>query len=204
MTPREQALTNVPEARRWAMAAAGALTAIIGFNGKRSDIENLPQFKAQKTHFHVELTPPPSVLDQLLSLLPFIETDPTLKLLMEIRSKYFDINSVLGRASSIFIDAPADDKEPAHVPEIRDGTMCITPYYPMVGPLCQVHCLVHEAAHFLSDAFQDWAYRDRTGTSEPNKYFNLPPQNAIRNPDSYAYFALQMAKGLDVILSRDE
>jgi hypothetical protein len=214
MTPREQALSNVPEAQRWAGAAVQGLNAIIGFGGQRSDIENLPQFKAQKTHFHVELAPS-SIVDQLLNMLPFPFTDffltnPTLKVLMDIQFKYFDILSALGRASSVFVDAPAGGgaenvgKAPAFVPTIRDGTLRITPYYLACGPLVQVHCLVHESTHFLSDAFQDYAYRDRTGEPDPNRYITLPVQYAIRNADSYAYFALQMAKGIDRVLSPDE
>jgi hypothetical protein len=62
MTPREQALTLLPEAMKWVGAAIAGLNQIIGFAGKRSDIENLPQFKAVKTHFHLSLGPPPSAL----------------------------------------------------------------------------------------------------------------------------------------------
>ncbi|VTZ27704.1 hypothetical protein MPC1_6340003 [Methylocella tundrae] len=157
--------------------------------------------------------PAPSTLDQLLSLLPFVdEADPTLRILIEIRFRYFDILSALGKASSAFTDAPAGGGDedtgmaPAFVPQKRDGTFRITPYYLSIGALSQVHCLVHESAHFVSDAFQDFAYRDRSGaeSDDPDKYKKLPVQFAIRNADSYAYFALQMAKGIDRILSRDE
>ena len=210
MTPREQALTNVPEAKRWAGAAVSALNAIIGFGGTRSQIANLSQFKAATMHFHVTLGPPPSVLSRILAILPFVNPDPTLAVLMEIRFRYFDVLSMLANAPVAFVDAPAGGgaenvgMAPAFVPKDRDGTLRITPYYQAIGPLAQVHCLVHEATHFLSDAFQDHAYRDRTGEEDPNKYKTLPVQFAIRNADSYAYFALQMAKGIDRILSRDE
>ncbi len=53
-------------------------------------------------------------------------------------------------------------------------------------------------------ALQDFAYRDRTGEPDPQKYINLPAQFAINNADSYGYFALQMAKGIDRVLSKDE
>jgi hypothetical protein len=68
MTPKELALTNVPEAKRWATAAVGALNAIIGFSGTRSNISNLSQFKAAATHFHVSLGPPPGVVTRLLNV----------------------------------------------------------------------------------------------------------------------------------------
>jgi hypothetical protein len=208
MTPREQALGNLPEARRWAAAAIGGLNAIIAFSGQRSEIVNLPQFKAVQTHFHLVLSPPPTFIQQLLSFIPFVNVDAALALLQEIRFRC-DIQSVLSQPQA-FVDAPAGGGDedvgmaPAFVPRKRDGTLRITPYYQSVGVLTQVHCLVHEAAHFISDAFQDHAYRDRSGELDPNKYDTLPVQFAIRNADSYAYFALQMAKGIDRVLSRDE
>ncbi len=81
-----------------------------------------------------------------------------------------------------------------------------------VGQLNQTLVLVHESAHFIGDAFQDFAYRDRTGIDpndptkevEPRKYIDLPVQFAIRNADSYAYFAVQMGKGIDRILGQEE
>ncbi|SRR6266511_4060521 len=208
MSPREQALSKRPEARQWVSAATNALNQVIGFNGKRSEIDNLPQFKALKTHFHVSLGPPPSFLKLLLSLLPGSsgEVDPTLAILKEIRFRYFDLMRPLSQ-DSIFRDAPAEGEgkdATAFVPMKRDGTIRITPNYMKVGPLNQTLVLVHEATHFLSDAFQDFAYRDRTGEDDPNKYINLPVQFAIRNADSYAYFTLQTAKGIDRILTHDE
>jgi hypothetical protein len=209
MTPKELALTNVPEAKRWATAAVGALNAIIGFSGTRSNIATLSQFKAAATHFHVSLGPPPGVVTRLLRLLPFTSPDPTLAILTEVRFRYFDIISMLSN-SAAFVDAPAGGgaeqvgTAPAFVPQTRDGTLRITPYYQQLGPLTRAHCLVHEATHFLSDAFQDHAYRDRTGESDQNKYKTLPVQFAIRNADSYAYFAMQMAKGLDRVITGDE
>lgn len=212
MTPRDLALSNVEEAQRWVSAANQALNVIIGFNGKRSEIESLPEFKAQKTHFHVELglRPRPSYLNIFLGLLPFAERDPALKLLQAIRFRYWDILSVLSRASSIFVNAPngggTEDvgTAPAFTPRNRNGTIGITPYYEGVGPLTKVHCLVHETAHFTSDAVQDYAYRDRTGEEDPLKYINLPVQYAIENADSYANFAVQMAKGIDRVIYRDD
>lgn len=210
MTPRDVALSNVAEAGRWLSAANQALNTIIGFGGKRSEIPKLREFKAQKTHFHVELGPAPRFFDLLLAMLPFVETDPTLKLLLAIRFKYWDIMSALARASDIFVNAEAGGgaedtgTAPAFVPRERDGTLRITPYYESVGPLVQVHCLVHEAAHFTSENIQDYAYRDRTGEDDQEKYINLPAQYAIQNADSYAYFALQMGKGIDRVLDRDE
>ncbi len=206
MTPREKALTNIPEAKKWVGAAVNALNAVIGFNGKRSEIDNLPQFKALKTHFHVSLGPPPSMADRLLRLLPFVEDDLTLAILKDIRFNYFSILGALAR-DSIFIDAPAEgegENATAFVPRNRDGTLRITPFYMNVGPLSQTLVLVHEGAHFISDAFQDFSYRDRTGEEDPNKYINLPVQFAIRNADSYAYFAFQMAKNIERILKQEE
>ena len=210
MTPKDLAVSNANDAVRWASAASNALNVIIGFNGQRSGIEALPEFKAQKTHFHVELGPAPRHLFPFLGRLPFVEPDPALKLLKAIRFKYWDIMSALSRASSIFVDAQAGGGEentgmaPAFVPRERDGTLRITPYYESLGPLTKIHSLVHEAAHFVSQSIQDNAYRDRTGEEDPMKYINLPVQFAVENADSYAYFALQEAKGIDRILSRDE
>jgi hypothetical protein len=211
VTPREEAIANAPEGVRWVSAATQALNVIIGFNGKRSEIENLSQFKAQKTHFHVELGPSPSgLVHRLLIMLPFVETDPTLKLLKEIRFRYFDIARVLSNASSTFVEAPRGGgaenvgMAPAFTPRNRNGTIGITPYYQDVGPLAKVHCLVHESAHFLGDAFQDYAYRDRTGEIDPDGYVNLGVQYAIRNPDSYANFAVQMAKGIDRVIKGED
>ncbi|WP_295433773.1 hypothetical protein [uncultured Thiodictyon sp.] len=214
MTPREKALTNIPEAKKWVGAAVTALNFVIGFNGKRSEIDNLPHFKALKTHFHVSLGPPPGVVDRLLRLLPFVDGDPTLAILKDIRFNYFSILGALAR-DSIFIDAPAEGegaKATAFVPQRRDGTLRITPLYMNVGQLNQTLVLVHESAHFIGDAFQDFAYRDRTGIDpndptkevEPRKYIDLPVQFAIRNADSYAYFAVQMGKGIDRILGQEE
>jgi hypothetical protein len=208
-TPRDTALANTTEAIRWALAAINALNAIIGYNGQRANIANLPQFKAQKTHFHVDLGPPPTVVQRFLGLLPFVEPDPTLKLLKAIRFRYFDINSALNDASH-FVNAPAGGgsehtgTSPAFVPTIRDGTLRITPYYDDLGPLCKVHCLVHEGAHFTSEAVQDYAYRDRRGEDDPMKYIKLSVQYAFDNADSYAYFALQMAKNIDRVIDSDE
>jgi hypothetical protein len=207
MSARDVAVANADEATKWVGSALAALNAVIGFGGKRSEIEGLSQFKALKTHFHVSLGPKPSIVDQLISMLPFAdEADPTVRILVDIRSKYFQIATGLTRTSS-FIDSPAEGEgkdASAFVPMVRDGTFRFTPNYLKVGPLNQVLVLVHEGAHFVSDAFQDYAYRDRTGEEDPNKYINLPVQYAIRNADSYAYFALQMAKGIDRILDLKE
>ncbi|MFT3924526.1 MAG: hypothetical protein QM778_18450 [Myxococcales bacterium] len=209
MTPSEQALSKVPEARGWVGNAIGALDGVITFNGRREEIKDLNQFKAANEHFHVELEPAPGIVGQLLRLLPFFpETDVTLALLTEIRRQYFDLLQAFSRAT--FVDAPPGGGQenvgaaPAFVPRERDGTLRITPHFQELGPLCQVHCLVHEGTHFLSSEFQDFAYRDRTGEPDPNKYIQLPVENAIRNPDSYAYFALQAARGIDRVLSREE
>jgi hypothetical protein len=212
MTPREQALGNVPEAQKWVQAAITALNRIIGFPGKHSEIENLLEFKAVKTHFHISLSSSarPGFIDQLLRALrpPFFSdsSDPALALLQDIRFRYFDLNAALAK-SSIFVDAPAEgegDEATAFVPMARDGTLRITPLYQNVGALNQVLVLVHEGAHFLGDAFQDYSYRKRPAGDDPNKYINLPVQYAIRNADSYAYFALQMGKNIDRILDQDE
>lgn len=206
MTPREIALSRRSESQKWVGAAIGALNQVIGFNGKRDELDRLPQFQAMKTHFHVSLGPPPSVLDRFIRLLPFTGDDPTLTLLTDVRSKYFSIQGTLVR-ESIFLDHPAEgegEKATAFVPRIRDGTIRITPNYAKVGELNQALVLVHEAAHFIGDEFQDWAYRDRTGEDDPSKYINLLTQFAVRNPDSYAYFALQMAKKIDRVLDLKE
>jgi hypothetical protein len=213
MTPREQALKNVPEAQKWIQAAIAALNRITGFNGKHSEIENMPEFKAVKTHFHVTLAPsaPPGFFDRLLrqlrpQFLSGASADPALGLLQEIRFRYFDLNASLAK-SSIFLDAPAEgegEDATAFVPLNRDGTLRITPLYQKVGALNQVLVLVHEGAHFLGDAFQDYSYRKRPDGDDPNRYINLPVQYAIRNADSYAYFALQMGKGVDRILEQEE
>lgn len=205
MSPKDQALSKIPDARRWVSAAIHAFNNVIGFSGKRSEIDQLREFKAMKTHFHVSLGPPPGILRTLLGMLPFVEDDPTLAILKDIRLKYFDIMRVFGKAN--FLDAPAEGEgknATAFVPKDRDGTLRITPNYMKVGHLNQVLVLIHEAAHFLGDEFQEWAYRDRTGEEDPNRYINLPVQLAIRNADSYAYFALQMAVGIDRVLELDE
>ena len=127
-------------------------------------------------------------------------------MLMDIRVRYFDIQRVLSQ-DGIFRDAPAageGENATAFVPLTRDGTLRITPNYLKVGDLNKVLVLVHEAAHFLGDEFQDFAYRDRTGEDDPNKYFTLPVQFAMRNADSYAYFALQMFKSIDRVLKHEE
>lgn len=206
-TPRDQALSRVSEAQQWLGAATTALNMVIGFPGKRSDIDALPQFKALKTHFHVSLGPPPSFLDSLKGFLPFLDEDPLVSILKDIRFKYWDISRALSNASSSFRDAPAEGEgkaATAFVPMKRDGTLRITPLYLKVGALSQVLVVIHEAGHFIGDEFQDWAYRNRNGESDPNKYKNLPVQYAIRNPDSYAYFALQIAKGINRVLDQDE
>jgi len=206
MTPREQALSNTPEARKWVAAAVNALSKVLGFSGKRSQVQSLPEFKALETHFHVSLGAAPGIVDRLLSVLPFVELDPTLVLLKDIRFRYFDIMTTLSK-DSIFVDSPAEGEgkdATAFVPRVRDGTLRITPFYSSVGSKSQVLVLVHEATHFLSDVFQDHAYRDRKGEDDPQKYINLPVQFAIRNADSYAYFALQMATGIDRVLEQDE
>lgn len=97
MTPREQALNNVGEARRWVAQAIAGLNRIIRFPGARSDIENLAEFKAVKTHFHLSLGPAPSVFKRFLQILPFLDDlgDPTLEALKDIRFKYFDIGTAL-------------------------------------------------------------------------------------------------------------
>ena len=205
MTPKEQALSMVPEAIKWANAAANALNVILGFNGKRSDIVNLNEFKAQKTHFHIELSPPRRSILRFLRL-PFVDSDPTEALLQDVRSRYWDIMRALSQPS-IFLDSPATGEgegATAFVPRNRDGTLRITPYFQAVGPLMQVKTLVHEAAHFLGDAFQDFAYRNRKDDEDKDRYITLPVQYAIRNADSYGYFAFQMAKGVDRILDQDE
>ena len=201
------AFANIPQARGWASAAVGALNQIIGFNGKRKEIDNLPQFKAVKTHFHLTLGPPPSFLSNLLSLLPgFDEADSTLALLKEIRFRYFDILGVLSNNKNFVgtdstLDEDGEKPSPNWTPRNRDGPIRITPLYLTLGPLNQVFNLVHESAHFLDIGFQDYAYRDRTGEEDQLKYIRLPVQFAIRNPDSYAYFAFQMAKGVDRIFT---
>ncbi len=202
MTPRDLAVSKTPEARKWVGAAIDALNHVIGFSGKRSDIEGLPQFKAMKTHFHVVLGPPPPFF---LRLLPFVD-DPLVTVLKGIRFRYFDMSTALGRAS-IFLDAPATGegkKGTAYVPRNRDGTIRITPLYLKVGPLNQLLVLVHEAAHFIGDDVQDYAYRDRTGEPDKRKYIDLPVQFAVLNADSYAYFSLQMATGTNRVLELEE
>ncbi len=208
MSPREQALSNIPEAKKWTGGAIGALNRVIGFSGKRSEIQNLREFKALQTHFHVTLGPPPGLLLRILRILPFVGQDPALEILIVIRSNYFSILGALSN-NSIFLDSPAEgegEDATAFVPMIRDGTIRITPRYLGVGPLNQVLVLVHEATHFLGDRFQDFAYRKRKGTeaSDPTKYLDLPIEFAIFNADSYAYFALQMFKGINRILEREE
>ena len=210
MGQRDLAIGNVAEAKKWVASAIASLNSIIGFNGKRDGITSLPAFKAQLFHFHIELGPQPSLLKQFLRLLPVVRDDPALLLLMEVRFKYFDILSVFNRADQIFIDAPAGGgaedvgQAPAFTPRNRNGTIGITPYYESAGPLIRSHCLIHEAAHFLSDDFQDWAYRFREPGVNPRGYIDLDVLHAIRNPDSYAYFALQTAKNINRTISQDE
>ena len=215
MTPREQALTRLPEAMKWVGAAIAGLNQIIGFPGKRSDIENLPQFKAVKTHFHLSLGPPPSALLRFLQILPFLDDlgDPTLAALKDIRFKYFEIMAALSKPS-IFLDGAAEgegENAPAFTPmtPVRDGTIRITPIFLELGPIGQTYRLIHESAHFVGavgDEIQDYAYRSRSGSEsyDPNRYLQLPPQWAMRNADSYAYFAVQMANGIDRILGDEE
>jgi hypothetical protein len=205
MSARSTALKNLPEARRWVGAALNALNAVIGFGGTRSQIAALPQFRAAQTHFHVPFGPPPSLMRKLLELLPFVE-DPTVAILKVIRFAYFDIARALA-TPSIFRDSPAEGEgasATAFVPITRDGTIRITPFYDDVGPRNKVLVLVHESAHFLGDQFQDWAYRNRKGELDPNKYRNLAVELAITNADSYAYYALQMATGIDRVLDQEE
>jgi|ERR1022692_1030018 hypothetical protein len=208
MTPREKALSNVKDATTWVMSAVAAINEVTGYPGKRSEIEGLSQFKALKTHFHVSLGPPTGIVQNFLAFLPFIDEDPMLTTLKDIRFRYFDIASALSR-SSIFVDSPAvgeGEDASAFVPRVRDGTLRITPLYLNLGALNQILVLIHEGAHFLGDPFQDYAYRSRKGaeSSDPNKYLNLPLQYAMRNADSYAYFALQMGKNIDRILAPEE
>jgi hypothetical protein len=207
MTPVDQARQNISKAQQWINSATGALNTIIGFNGKREDIAKLPQFQAVVTHFHITLGPPPSFLRLLATLLPIpgFEADPTLALLKDVRFQYFDISRGLNHANYLNATATGEgDNATAYVPMVRDGTLRITPYFLNLGPMMQLKTLVHEGAHFVSDEFQDWAYRDRRGEEEPNKYRDLPIQFAIRNADSYAYFALQMATGISRIIENSE
>jgi hypothetical protein len=204
MSAIDAARAKTTEAQQWVGAALAALNRIIGFNGKRDDIDKLPEFQALKPHFHVTLGPPPPIWRLLLSLLPFVdEGDATLTILKEIRTRYFDISVVLSKKESFLgVDSTLDDgNQPtgAWTPLNRDGPIRITPLYLTLGPLNQVFVLIHESAHFLGSAFQDYAYRDRTGEEDQLKYINLPLQYAIRNADSYAYYALQMGKGIDRI-----
>jgi hypothetical protein len=158
-----------------------------------------------QTHFHVPLGAPSSVLRRLLEILPFVD-DPTVALLKVIRFAYFDIAAAL-RKPHIFIDSPAEGEgelATAFVPLVRDGTIRITPLYEKIGPLSQVLVLVHESAHFVGQQFQDWAYRNRNGEDDKEKYKKLDPELAVVNADSYAYFALQMATGIDRILAQEE
>jgi hypothetical protein len=92
---------------------------------------------------------------------------------------------------------------------IRDGTIRITPIFLELGPLGQTYRLIHESAHFVGavgDEIQDCAYRSRSGLEsyDPNRYLQLLPQWAMRNADSYAYFAVQMAKRIDRNLGNEE
>ena len=170
MSARATAVANVPEALRWIGAAGNAINRVLGFNGTRAQIPSLPEFRALQTHFHVPLGPLPSVARRLLQLVPFVE-DPTVALLTAIRFAYWDIGSAL-RSPSIFLDSPAEgegEEATAFVPRNRDGTIRITPFYEDIGPLNKVLVLVHEGAHFIGDAFQDWAYRNRKGESDPDK-----------------------------------
>jgi hypothetical protein len=75
----------------------------------------------------------------------------------------------------------------------------IAPLYTRCGPLVQTHALIHEATHYLApkDHFALDVYRDNS-----HEYDQLLPVNAVRNPDCYAYFAMQMAKGGDRVLTR--
>jgi hypothetical protein len=215
MTPGELALTNLPEGMKWVGAAIAGVNQIIGFPGKRSDIESLSQFRAVKTHFHLSLGPPPSALLSFLQILPFLDDlgYPTLAALKDIRFQYFQIMVTLGKPS-VFLNGPAEGEganAPAFTPmtPIRDGTIRITPLYLTLGPLSQVRTLVHESAHFVGpvgDEIQDYAYRSRGGneSDDQKKYLQLPPQWAMRNADSYTYFAIQMAKGIDRIVGDEE
>jgi hypothetical protein len=132
--------------------------------------------------------------------------------LKDIRNKYFSIMAAL-RRPSIFLDGPAEgegEDASAFMPMFpRDGTIRITPIYLDLGPLAQVRVLVHESAHWagpVGDEIQDYGYRDRSGelSDQPTKYLTLGPQWMMRNADSYLYFAVQMAKGIDRIIRSDE
>jgi hypothetical protein len=126
-------------------------------------------------------------------------------LLKDIRQKYWDIRSGLNRA--VYLNAPAvgeGDNATAFTPKDRDGTMRITPLFLNLGVKKRVYTLFHECAHFISDEFQEWSYRDRRGEPEPDRYDKLPVQDAIRNPDSYAYYAVQMATGITRLLENTE
>jgi hypothetical protein len=82
---------------------------------------------------------------------------------------------------------------------IRDGTIRIAPLNPRVGPGIRTG---HEATHFIEDDFRDWAYRDRTGSATREEVHRSSCPICLSNPDSYAYLALQMARGINRVLKK--
>jgi hypothetical protein len=185
----------------------------------RSDALQHPTFKALQTHFHLSLTMPR--IDSLKQ--PYYESDPTVWAMKTIRARYDDIDDWL-KKTSIFKDAKAEgegDGTGAYVPTIpeRIDEIRITPIYSETvhdpsnvkgvgpyGPLVKVHALIHEATHLLdASKYQDWAYRGITKDSDNREvYVTQTAEMAMRNPDSYAYFALQIAKGIDRALKMYE
>lgn len=205
------ALSFVPEALTWVNSAIAALDRLIGSSLTRDQVVKTVDFRRVQRHFHVPERIAMSPFNKLLGwLLPGFQDDPVLAVLKAIRFRFWDIRAGLLRAKDIFRfhdNTGEGDEASVFVPTVRDGNIYITPIYRLPGKLSHPRILIHETVHWLGPDFQEWAIRDRSRVPEnqnPRAYIDLPWEFAIKNPDSYAYFAFETATGNQNVINQDD
>jgi hypothetical protein len=198
LSPREMAMSRVPDADSWIAHAMRVLSNLIENSSDDSLLRRNPGFAVLKRHFHL-------TTEDIRQ--PGFFTFKTNTMLIDLRNSYNWMSFVIRNAlrETVFINHPAEgdhDNETAFVPTVglRDGRIRFTPLYLHLGRLHQILTLIHEASHFVSDVVQDYSYR----REDPEKYDKLDKNFAIQNADTYAYFAFHCASGSDRILQNSE